>query len=108
MESTFFTGLSGYGEAANFRCSCGIARRLGPPVRTGAHVGAQNGAHVGAQIRRPESRLGTDRGPDRAHVAPRAPCLPDAVDDSSSRDVATHNATHGRVRRTCKRGASTA
>ena len=48
MESTFFTGLSGYGEAANVRCSCGIARRLGPPVRTGAHVGAQIGAQIGA------------------------------------------------------------
>jgi len=57
MESTFFTGLSGYSEAANFRCSCGIARRLGPPVRTGAHVGAQNGAHVGAQIGAPSLGL---------------------------------------------------
>jgi len=57
MESTFFTGLSGYGEAANVRCSCGIARRLGPPVRTGAHVGAQNGAHVGAQIGAPSLGL---------------------------------------------------
>ena len=45
----FFTGLSGFGRIARPRWSCGVAAALGAPVRTGAHIGAQNGAHVGAR-----------------------------------------------------------
>ena len=39
------TGLSGSSAAPDIGCTCGFAANLGPPVRTGAHVGAQN-AHA--------------------------------------------------------------
>src|SRR5207244_9627170 len=60
-RTTFFTGLSGYGPSPDADDSCGIAPALGAPVRTGAHIGAQNGAHIGAQNGAPPSVRSTDR-----------------------------------------------